>query len=468
MVADRAACSSAAIVAAYVWATGRHAQRLEIANLQLDVANDELSARNLQVDAALNNMVQGFIMFDAQERIVVCNDRYIEMYGLSREIVKPGCSLRELFRHRAAIGHLKIDPDQYREDLLAELAKGEVVTWVIDTADGREISVTNKPMTGGGWVVTHEDITERRRAEAKISHMALHDGLTDLANRYLLDEQVASCFEQLERGRKFAVLCLDLDHFKNVNDTLGHPFGDKILKEVGTRLRGCVREMDTVARIGGDEFAILQRDVTDPVDAKSLSKRIDEVIGMPFDLEGSEVVIGVSIGIAIAPTNATDGVELLKAADLALFRAKTDGRGTYRFFEYTMDGRVEARRTTLETLRQLRALGVSIVMDDFGTGHSSLSYLRNFPFDKIKIDRVFVHDLSSKKNSRAIIRAVAQLAGSLGMETTGEGVETKGELDFLKRVGCTEAQGHFFSRAVPANDIQALLARPGMRSTWVA
>ena len=124
------------------------------------------------MDAALNNMVLGFIMFDAQERIVVCNNRYIEMYGLSREIVKPGCSLRELFQHRAAIGHLKINPDQYREDLLAELAKGEVVTWVIDTADGREISVTNKPMTGGGWVVTHEDITERRRAEAKISHMA--------------------------------------------------------------------------------------------------------------------------------------------------------------------------------------------------------------------------------------------------------------------------------------------------------
>jgi diguanylate cyclase (GGDEF)-like protein len=588
------------ILAGYFWATGRHTERLEIANRQLDAANDELSAQNLKVDAALNNMVQGFIMFDGQERIVVCNDRYIEMYGLSREIVKPGCSLRELFQHRAAVGHLKIDPDRYRDDLLAELAKGEVVNWVVATADGREISVTNKPMIGGGWVVTHEDITERRRAEAKISHMALHDGLTDLANRYLLDEQVANRFEQLGRGQKFAVLCLDLDNFKNVNDTLGHPFGDKILKEVGTRLRGCVRESDTVARIGGDEFAILQRDVTDSTEADSLSERIIEVIGMPFDLEGSQVVIGVSIGIAIAPTDATDGVELLKAADLALFRAKSDGRGTYRFFEYTMDGRAEARRalerdlrkalmldefvlhyqpiiklhsgqtssfetlirwnhpehglippaefipfaeetglivpigewvlrqacaeavkwpsdvgvavnlspvqfrrhdlcqtvadalatsglaahrlaleitesvllrnqeTTLETLRQLRALGVVMVMDDFGTGHSSLSYLRNFPFDKIKIDRVFVHNLSSKKDSRAIIRAIAQLASSLGMDTTGEGVETKGELDFLKRVGCTEAQGHFFSKAVPAHAVHALLARPGVRWTGVA
>ena len=119
-----------AIIAGYIWATGRHAQRLEIANKQLDLANYELSVRNLQVDAAINNMVQGFIMFDAQERIVVCNDRYIEMYGLSSEIVKPGCALHDLFQHRAAIGHLKVDPDKYRHDLLAELAKGEVVTWV--------------------------------------------------------------------------------------------------------------------------------------------------------------------------------------------------------------------------------------------------------------------------------------------------------------------------------------------------
>jgi diguanylate cyclase (GGDEF)-like protein len=589
-----------AIVAGYIWATGRHAERLERANKQLDLANDELSVRNLQVDAAINNMVQGFIMFDAQERIVVCNDRYIEMYGLSREIVKPGCSLRELLHHRNAIGNLKIDPDRYRDDLLADLAKGEIVTWVVETGDGREISITNKPMTGGGWVVTHEDVTERRRAEAKISHMALHDGLTDLANRYLLDEQVASCFAQLGRGQKFAVLCLDLDYFKNVNDTLGHPFGDQILREVSARLRKCVREHDLVARVGGDEFAILQRDVTDPADTKSLCERVVEVIGTPFDLDGGQVVIGVSIGIAVAPTDATNGVELLKAADLALFRAKTDGRGTYRFFEYAMDGRVEARHalerdlrkalmldefvlhyqpvvhlqsggisgfealirwnhperglippaefipfaeetglivpigewvlrraceeavkwpdnvsvavnlspvqfrrldlcqtvsdvlrssgltarrlgleitesvllrnqeTTLETLHQLRALGVKLAMDDFGTGHSSLSYLRNFPFDKIKIDRVFVRGLSSKKDSRAIIRAVAQLASSLGMETTGEGVETKGELDFLKRVGCTEAQGFFFSKAVPAKEVFALLRRQRTRSTSVA
>ena len=347
------------ILVGYIWATGRHTERLEIANRQLDIANEELSAQKLKVDAALNNMVQGFIMFDGQERIVVSNDRYVEMYGLSREIVKPGCTFRELLAHRVATGHLKIDIDPYRDELLARLAQGEIVTGITDTADGREISITSKPVTGGGWVVTHEDVTERRRAEAKISHMALHDGLTDLANRYLLDEQVANCFEQLGRGQKFAVLFLDLDYFKNVNDTLGHPFGDEILKDVATRLRGCVRESDTVARIGGDEFAILQRDVSDPGEAGALSDRINAVIGRPFELGGSQVVIGVSIGIAIAPTDATNGIELLKAADLALFRAKSDGRGTYRFFDYTTDGRTEARRALERDLRK------ALILDEF-------------------------------------------------------------------------------------------------------
>jgi diguanylate cyclase (GGDEF)-like protein len=270
-----------AIVAGYIWATGRHAQRLQTANTQLDqtigtlkAVNDELSARKLEVDMALKNMVQGFIMFDAQERIVVYNDRYIEMYGLSPEIVKPGCSLLELLDHRAAVGHLKVDPRRYRDEFIAEMAKGEVVNWVLDTRDGRQIAIANKPMLGGGWVCTHEDITERRRAQAEISHMASHDRLTDLPNRDLFDEEIASCYQRLRVGQKFALLCLDLDHFKNINDTLGHHLGDKLLQEVGTRLRLCVRDSDTVARLGSDEFAVVQCGVTDRTETRSLSDRI--------------------------------------------------------------------------------------------------------------------------------------------------------------------------------------------------
>ena len=227
---------------------------------------------------------------------------------------------------------------------MAELAKGEVTNLIVTSGNDREIMITKKPMPGGGWLATHEDITERRRAEAKISHMALHDGLTDLANRHLFDEQIASSFKQLARRQKFALLCLDLDRFKNVNDTLGHPVGDKLLQQVGARLRLCAREYDSIARLGGDEFAILQRGVAEPAEAKALSERIVDAIGKPFDLDGHQVVIGVSIGIALAPTDATDVVELLKAADLALLRAKTDGRGTYRFFDSALDRRIQARQ----------------------------------------------------------------------------------------------------------------------------
>jgi diguanylate cyclase (GGDEF)-like protein len=578
-----------ATVAAHIWLTGRHGQRLQVANTQLDHTLGTLNTVNDELSAALHNMVQGFIMFNSQHRIVVCNERYIEMYGLSRDIVKPGCPFIELLQHRAALGILKDDPQRFHDDLRAELAKGKVTNMIINAGDGREILITNKPMPGGGWVATHEDITERRRAEAKIAHMALHDSLTDLANRHLFDEETASSFKHLARDQKFALLCLDLDRFKNVNDTLGHPLGDKLLQQVGERLRLCVREYDTIARLGGDEFAILQRGVAEPAAARILSERVIKALARPFDLDGHQVVIGVSIGIALAPADAHDGVELLKAADLALLRAKTDGRGTYRFFESAMDKGIQARRalesdlrkallheefvvhyqplvnlqsgqisgfealirwdqpergmvlpgdfipfaeetalivpigewvlrqackeaagwpsavsvavnlspvqfreldlfqtvsdalarsglaanrleleitetallrnqeTTLETVQQLRALGVRIVMDDFGTGHSSLSNLRQFPFDKIKIDRSFVRDLASKKDSRAIIRAVVQLASSMGKETTGEGVETQGEVDYLKRVGCTEAQGYLFGKAVPAKEVYALL-----------
>jgi diguanylate cyclase (GGDEF)-like protein len=586
------------VVVAYIWASGRHAKRLQDANMQLDQTlaalssvNNQLTTQNVRFDTAINNMVQGLLMFDSGERIVVCNNHYIEMHGLSREIVKPGCSLRALLRHRADAGHLKRDPEAYRTELLAALAHGKPVNWILDTADGREILISHSPMSGGGWVSTHEDITERRQAEAKISHMALHDALTNLPNRLLFRQEIENRLAHLGRERKFAVLCLDLDQFKNVNDTLGHPFGDKLLCQVAERLRGCLRHGDIVARLGGDEFAILQDSLSQPGDTTSLLERIIEVGGAPFDLDGHQVVIGVSIGVAVAPADAADPDQLLKNADMALYRAKVEGRGIYRFFEPEMDARMQARRaleldlrkaivkgefelyyqplvdlaseqisgfealirwnhprhglmlpadfiplaeetalivpigewvlrqacgeaakwpsavrvavnlssvqirsrglsqtvsnalacsglasdrlqleitesvllldseSTLDTLHELRALGVRISMDDFGTGYSSLSYLRSFPFDKIKIDRSFVHGLSSNKESRAIIRAVVGLGSSLGMSTTAEGVETQEELDHMRREGCTEAQGYFFSKPRPAKDVYTMLAK---------
>ncbi len=566
----------------------------------LESAQRNLQAQNSRFDTALNNMSQGLIMFDAAERLVVCNDQYIQMYDLSRDVVKPGCTLKELFTHRAERGHLLRDPDQYRSEILDKVNSGKTLKVVVKTGDGREISIANQPMPNGGWVVTHEDITERRQAEAKISHMALHDSLTNLPNRLFFREQMENRLAHLSRNHKFAVLCLDLDRFKSVNDTLGHPYGDTLLRQVAGRMNECLREGDTIARLGGDEFAILQGGINQPTDAIALASRLFETVGAPFDLDGHQVVIGVSIGIAIAPTDADDPDQLLKNADMALYRAKADGRGTYRFFEAEMDALMQARRTleldlrkalvngefelyyqplvnlerqeisgfealirwnhperglispldfiplaeetalivpigewvlrqacgeavkwpsqiniavnlspaqfkmrnlpqmvmnalaqsglpaqrleleitesvllvdnesTLETLHQLRNLGVRISMDDFGTGYSSLSYLRSFPFDKIKIDRSFVHNLAAQADSKAIIRAVAGLGTSLGMTTTGEGVETQEELEYLKGQGCTEAQGYFFSKPRPADEIRKLLSKSRVTAKAVA
>ena len=174
--------------------------------------------------------------------------------------------------------------------------------------------------------------------------MARHDALTDLPNRVLLRERLEHELKRVKRGECLAVLCLDLDHFKDVNDTLGHPIGDELLKVVAERLRGCTREPDTVARLGGDEFAIIRRRCRQPTDAATFAERIIDSIVRPFQIDGHQIVIDISIGIAVAPRDGTDADPLLKNADMALYRAKADGRGTYRFFEPEMNARMQARR----------------------------------------------------------------------------------------------------------------------------
>ena len=312
-----------------------------------------LALQKEQLDTALNNMSQGLIMFDSADRIVVCNDLYIEMYGLSREIVKPGCSFVELLRIRAeAVKFVHHDFEQYRADLMVAMAQGKVMSSILETADGREILVTNSPMSAGGRVATHNDITERRRIEAKIAYMAQHDALTDLPNRLQLYEQLQQTLARPKRGEHVAVFCLDLDRFKEVNDTHGHPVGDLLLQSVAGRLRQCIRDTDMVARLGGDEFAIVQAGASQPTNATSLASRLIEVIGAPYEIGGRQVTVELSIGIALAPDDGVDPEQLLKNADLALYRAKSDGRGLYRFFEPEMDARMQARRTLEIDLRK--------------------------------------------------------------------------------------------------------------------
>ena len=233
--------------------------------------------------------------------------------------------------------------------------KGKTFNNVVNLPDGRAFSVVNKPIAGGGWLATHEDVTERQRSEDRIAHMARHDALTDLPNRMLLLEQLNHEIKRVKRGECLAVLCLDLDQFKSVNDALGHHIGDELLKLVGERLRGCTRELDVVARMGGDEFAIIMTQMEQAADAATLSKRIRDSVIKPYQIEGHQIVTDISIGISVAPMDAVELAELLRNADMALYDAKADGRGTFRFFEPEMNTRMKVRRELEMDLRKALA-----------------------------------------------------------------------------------------------------------------
>jgi diguanylate cyclase (GGDEF)-like protein len=300
----------------------------------------------------LDNMPQGVSMFDADAKLVFCNRRYIEMYGLSAELTKPGCNFHDVLAERVRARTFSDDPNQHLAELKAKVAAGATFANVVTLNDGRAFSVVNKPLADGGWVATHEDVTERRRAEQQIAHMARHDALTDLPNRVLLREQLEHELKRVKRGEIIAMLCLDLDHFKSVNDTLGHPIGDELLKLVADRLRGCTREPDTIARLGGDEFAIIMTQLRQPSDAAVLARRIRTSVSRPYQVDGHQIISDISIGISIAPVDGTEPDQLLKNADMALYGAKADGRGTYRFFEAEMDKRMKERRDLEMDLRQ--------------------------------------------------------------------------------------------------------------------
>ncbi len=547
----------------------------------------ELQSQNMRFDAALKNMPYGLCMFDGEQRLIVCNERYSQMYGVSTAQITPGMTLRAVLETRVAAGHCPPDGDAYIERSLADVRRREPYYTEIAMREGRTFAVNHRPMQDGGWVAIHQDITAQKRAEAQITYMARHDVLTGLANRAVLLEKMEEAVARLKRhGSRFTIFVLDLDLFKIVNDSLGHPIGDELLKVVARRLSECIRETDTVARLGGDEFAILATADDDQREAAiDVASRLLETVAMPYDLDGNQLNIGTSIGIALAPEHGAEVDQLLKNADLALYKAKSEGRDAYRFFEDAMGVAARTRRAHqielrnalandefelhyhpivdirtgetasiealirwrhpqrgmiapldfiplaeetglinpigdwvlrkacsdavrwpshikvsvnlsavqfrkaspldnfcraldetglpperleleitesvllqnnvehVETLHQLRMMGISIVLDDFGTGYSSLSYLRMFPFDKIKIDRSFVHELAGNADCAAIVSAVAGLGASLRIGTVAEGIETGDQLLLVHAAGCTHAQGYLFGRPCPAAEL---------------
>ncbi|HUD85576.1 MAG TPA: EAL domain-containing protein [Xanthobacteraceae bacterium] len=545
-----------------------------------------LRETNLLLDAALENMSQGLCLYDAQNRLEVFNRRYLEIFRLPHDRIKTGISFRQVLEVSVANGnHPNKTVDQLvaeRQELLSENSSGP---HLFEFSDGRVVSCLYSSTSDGRVVATYEDVTERRQAEAKIIHMARHDALTGLPNRVLFRDKME---QALKRGERLAVMFLDLDRFKGVNDSLGHSVGDALLCAVTERLQRVVRGVDTVARLGGDEFAIVQSQAR-PTDASELAEKIIETLLEPFEVHGHQVIIGTSVGIATAPADGSDPDQLLRNADMALYRAKAAGRGNWHFFQPDMDAQMQERRrleldlrkalvenqfelyyqplihlasgeasgfealirwnhpergvvtpdafipvaeeiglivplgewvlkqacrdatawpsrltvavnlsaaqfrnpmlalsvvsalgqsglaasrleleitetvllqddrAVLDTLHQIRDLGVRICMDDFGTGYSSLSYLRSFPFDKIKIDRSFISELGKENDCVAIIRAVTRLGSSLGMITTAEGVETEQQLEILRTEGCVQVQGYLFSRPKPRSEIPAML-----------
>jgi diguanylate cyclase (GGDEF)-like protein/PAS domain S-box-containing protein len=307
--------------------------------------NADLELGRQQFDAVLNSMSQGVCLFDREKQLLLCNRRYAEIYNLSPEATRPGLSLEEIVRARYASGSgLDMSPSEFLAWRDQVVDADQPATSVAKLMNGRTIVIYHQPMPGGGWVATHEDITERQHAEASIVFMAHHDSLTKLPNRVLFRERVEQALAMVARGSKFAMICLDLDNFKQVNDTLGHPVGDGLLVTVADRLTACVREGDTVARLGGDEFAIIQIGVGQPEDAELLTSRLIAAFRQPFEVAGHQLMSGTSIGVTMVSAESVSFETLMREADIALYLAKTEGRGTARFFEPEMDARIHMRR----------------------------------------------------------------------------------------------------------------------------
>jgi diguanylate cyclase (GGDEF)-like protein/PAS domain S-box-containing protein len=445
-------------------------------------ADSLIREQKFHLDSALNNMCHGLCMFDAEARIVLFNRRYVEMMELSAETLI-GLSLPELLKRRKASGHFTGDAELFFASVMEAVRAGKPTTRIMETYDGRALRVIDQPVAGGGWVAAFEDITEQRRVErerdrnrhfleliienvpatifvkqasdrryvlvnragekfwgmpraeiigktssevfpnseakliaarddellqsgqpaftereistpggvkrtiasrrliihdedgkskyllgvvediteqkqaaARIAHLAHYDALTDLPNRVLLRERLEHEVTYAGRGAQLAVLYLDLDHFKGINDTLGHSPGDALLKAVAGQLQSCLRPSDMIARLGGDEFAVVQAPLDHPTDAATLAQRLREAVTQTsYDLDGHQVVIDLSIGIALFPTDGTDVDQLLKSADMALYGAKSDGRGTFHYFQPEMDARMKKRRTLEVDLRKALA-----------------------------------------------------------------------------------------------------------------
>jgi diguanylate cyclase (GGDEF)-like protein len=336
------------------------AEKLLRTTAAMQESKSSLKEKSNLLETTLEHMDQGLIMVNGDGFVDICNRTAMAMLDLPPELMRTHPPLAEVVAHQrrtAEFAALGLDITAAMEANCLRADHEAPHSYERRATNGRLLEVRGQPIAGGGFVRTYTDITERKAAEDRVHYLAHHDELTRLANRVSFRERLEQELKLRRRDDNWSVLYLDLDHFKNVNDTLGHPVGDKLLSAVAERLRGCVREGDIVARLGGDEFAIAQTGVEQPRQATALAGRLIEALGRPFDIGEHHVTVGTSVGIAIGPADGISADTLLQNADMALYRAKADGRGGFRFFEPIMDAQVQARRRLEMDLREALANG---------------------------------------------------------------------------------------------------------------
>jgi diguanylate cyclase (GGDEF)-like protein len=327
-----------------------------------DITEQVATARALQEthirsEAAFSHMPLGLCMFDDDRNLILCSRAYAEIYGLPPELSRPGTRLADIMAHRFRVGNAPRDMTGYLKVGTDAKTRQQLVCRRVHLQDGRWVQITHNPMPGGGYVSTHQDITAAIRAEQKSRYLAEHDTLTGLLNRAALREQLARMLRRAKRQTTLAVHCLDLDQFKSVNDTLGHPIGDLLMVAVTKRLRSCLGPDHVLARVGGDEFVVLQDDVTCADQASDLTGRLISALNEPFIIDDQRINIGLSVGTALHPEHGADADELLKKADIALYRSKAQGRNTSRIFEPTMVLPLQRRRALELDFRTALARG---------------------------------------------------------------------------------------------------------------
>lgn len=330
-----------------------HNRLLGQAQQVLQQKERSLAVQNARFDAALDAMSLGLCLLDKDYRIIVYNPRFLSIFDLDATQAAPGTLIFDI-----------VGPTLLAEVDNASAHEGKDDIALLNDhahhlANGMVLMVSREPMAEGGWVCTFEDVTERQRAQNRVVHMAHHDALTEMPNRLLFWESITQAVRGLsKRNQRFAVLYLDLDRFKEVNDTLGHPIGDALLRQVAERLRQTASPRDIVARLGGDEFAVLHYCRDGSLDSvNALSERLISSVGQPYRIEGNDIVVSTSVGIAVAPTDGEDTDQLMKNADLALYVAKAGGTGTYQFFSPQMEEALQNRRHLELDLRRSITLG---------------------------------------------------------------------------------------------------------------